>query len=128
MFSKLQPITASNNNNSNNTCSNEAVEASKKNKKKKKTITILESPVEKRKKRLHQKKNEKVYTALLSHVSKEFLKRIQLSAILFKDGVVYHDVFHGATAVVRKIILSHDSSIFTTNDDNNNAILFSFLL
>lgn len=94
MFSKLQPIT---NNSSNN---NEAA-AELKKKKKKKSIIIIESPVEKRKKKLlQQQRKTKIYTALLSHVSKEFLKRINLSTLLFKDGIEYHDVFNGSMAVV----------------------------
>lgn len=41
-----------------------------------------------------------IYTALLSHVSKELLKKLQLSSIVFKDGIEYHNVFNGTTAVV----------------------------
>ncbi|KAI7890788.1 Dbl homology domain-containing protein [Mucor mucedo] len=48
-----------------------------------------------------------IYTALLSHVSKDFLKKIQLSTI-----GEYHDVFDGTTAV--NCILD----ILNTNDRN----------
>lgn len=40
------------------------------------------------------------YTALLSHVSSDFLRKIQLTTIALKDGIQYYDVFNGAEAVV----------------------------
>lgn len=62
-----------------------------------------------------------IYTALLSHVSGEFLKRMQISTIAFKDGIQYHDVFHGIEAVVSdgkektrmNEILTHKAELYT---------------
>ncbi|KAK4516002.1 uncharacterized protein ATC70_010963 [Mucor velutinosus] len=54
-----------------------------------------------------------IYTALLSHVSREFLKRMQISTIAFKDGIQYHDVFHGIEAVncVLDILCTNDRNL-----------------
>lgn len=104
VFSRLQTNTASvNPNNSPNAVkpststpkrmSMQAIEA----KKKKRMSTSLKSADDKSRKK---KTAANIYTALLSHVSKEFLKRMQISTIAFKDGIQYHDVFHGAEAVV----------------------------
>jgi flagellum-specific peptidoglycan hydrolase FlgJ len=108
VFSRLQTNTASvNPNNSPNAVkpptskpkrmSMQAIEA----KKKKRISTSLKGADDKSRKK---KTAVNIYTALLSHVSKEFLKRMQVSAIAFKDEIQYHDVFHGAEAVVRNII------------------------
>ncbi|KAI9332638.1 Dbl homology domain-containing protein [Pilaira anomala] len=51
-------------------------------------------------------------TALLSHVSKALLKKIQISTIVCKDGIEYQNVFSGTTAV--NCILD----ILNTNDRN----------
>jgi hypothetical protein len=40
------------------------------------------------------------YTALLSHVSIDFLRKIQLTTTALKDGIHYYDVFNGTEAVV----------------------------
>lgn len=103
VFSRLQTNTASvNPNNSPNAVkpptskpkrmSMQAIEA----KKKKRISTSLKGADDKSRKK---KTAVNIYTALLSHVSKEFLKRMQVSAIAFKDEIQYHDVFHGAEAV-----------------------------
>lgn len=107
VFSRLQTNTASvNPSNSLNTVkpststskrmSMQVIEA----KKKKRISTSLKGADDKSRKK---KTAVNIYTALLSHVSKEFLKRMHISAIAFKDGIQYHDVFHGAEAVVRSI-------------------------
>ncbi|KAI8066976.1 uncharacterized protein B0P05DRAFT_553060 [Gilbertella persicaria] len=78
-----------------------------------KRTSIYSQELRKRKNKwTDKKKSATVYTALLSHVSSEFLKRIQLSAIAFKDGIQYHDVFSGSVAV--DCILE----ILNTNDRN----------
>jgi hypothetical protein len=43
------------------------------------------------------------YTALLSHVSNDFLRKMQLTTVALKDGIQYYDVFNGAEAVVTVI-------------------------
>ncbi|GAA5812901.1 hypothetical protein MFLAVUS_006362 [Mucor flavus] len=58
-----------------------------------------------------------IYTALLSHVSRELLKKLQLSSIVFKDGIEYHNVFNGTTAV--SCILD----ILNTNDRNLSLLV-----
>ncbi|KAI8355573.1 hypothetical protein BD560DRAFT_407214 [Blakeslea trispora] len=58
-------------------------------------------------------KKDGVYTALLSHVSKEFLKKIQLSDIAFKDNIQYNDTFYGSEAVdcVSEILSTSDRTL-----------------
>ncbi|ORE10064.1 Dbl homology domain-containing protein [Rhizopus microsporus var. microsporus] len=40
-----------------------------------------------------------VYTALLSHVAKEFMQTISLTSVAIKDGIEYHDIFTGSEMV-----------------------------
>ncbi|KAL7319293.1 RHO1 GDP-GTP exchange protein 2, variant 3 [Mucor circinelloides] len=105
VFSRLQTNTASvNPNNTPNTIkpststskrmSMQVMEA----KKKKRISTAIKGGAGDNKSR-KKKTAANIYTALLSHVSKEFLKRMQISTIAFKDGIQYHDVFHGIEAV-----------------------------
>ncbi|KAI9487767.1 MAG: hypothetical protein EXX96DRAFT_554588 [Benjaminiella poitrasii] len=65
------------------------------NKKKKKSPSLDSGSNSKMKK----ERLTRCYYALLSHLSKEFLKRMHVSTIAFKDGIQYHDVFHGVEAV-----------------------------
>ncbi|OBZ85725.1 Rho1 guanine nucleotide exchange factor 1 [Choanephora cucurbitarum] len=66
-------------------------------------------------KSLFQTDNKKdgVYIALLSHVSSEFLRKIQLSDIAFKDGIQYHDIFYGSEAVdcISEILSINDRTL-----------------
>lgn len=58
-----------------------------------------------KKKQLKKQNNAGItYTALLSHVSKALLKKIQISTIVCKDGIEYQNVFSGTTAVVMYFI------------------------
>lgn len=69
-------------------------------KKKKRISTVIKGGGAGDDKSRKKKAAANIYTALLSHVSGEFLKRMQISTIAFKDGIQYHDVFHGIEAVV----------------------------
>lgn len=40
-----------------------------------------------------------VYTALLSHVAREFMQTISLTSVAIKDGIEYHDIFTGSEMV-----------------------------
>lgn len=90
----------SNTSNTSNTSS--SVSHSEIKKKKKKSVIIMDlPPIERRKKKKSITTHAgMIYTALLSHVSKEFIRKVNLSTITFKDGIEHHDVFNGSVAVV----------------------------
>lgn len=68
---------------------------------KKKQSTVIQQVFsrlnQKRQPSIHPK--SMVYTALLSHVAKEFIQTISLTSIAIKDGIEYHDIFTGAEMV-----------------------------
>ncbi|KAG2235330.1 hypothetical protein INT48_004949 [Thamnidium elegans] len=120
VFSRLQPsnnnntnevlttstVTTGTNRNSSSASSNSSKDVLKR--KKKKSVVI--EKVKKRHAGI-------IYTALLSHVSKELLKKLQLSSIVFKDGIEYHNVFNGTMAV--NCVLD----ILNTNDRNLSLLV-----
>ncbi|KAI9263000.1 hypothetical protein EDC94DRAFT_608026 [Helicostylum pulchrum] len=92
------------------TSSNSSSNSSKEVLKRKKKKSVVIEKVKKRHAGI-------IYTALLSHVSKELLKKLQLSSIVFKDGIEYHNVFNGTMAV--NCILD----ILNTNDRNLSLLV-----
>ncbi|KAI7908344.1 uncharacterized protein BX663DRAFT_493874 [Cokeromyces recurvatus] len=81
--------------------------------KKKRSPLILDSSSGRRNKTKKTKSDSRVYTALLSHVSRMFLKKMHISTIAFKDGIHYYDVFHGVEAVdcITRILKANDRSL-----------------
>ncbi|KAL9538473.1 hypothetical protein MBANPS3_010907 [Mucor bainieri] len=119
VFSRLQTNTASVNPNTTSNTIKPSTSTSKRMsmqvmeaKKKKRISTSIKGGAASDDKSRKKKTAANIYTALLSHVSREFLKRMQVLTIAFKDGIQYHDVFHGIEAV--NCILD----ILCTNDRN----------
>ncbi|CAO3659833.1 hypothetical protein G6F70_001390 [Rhizopus microsporus] len=68
---------------------------------KKKQSTVIQQVFsrlnQKRQPSIHPK--SMVYTALLSHVAREFMQTISLTSVAIKDGIEYHDIFTGSEMV-----------------------------